>query len=91
MTYVKSRSTVDFPQQIMNLLIVVIGNIYPRFALRHEYIPSLYGKATNIEDIHTILNRRDSDSRWSSYILSTNPGPEVIKLFSCSTQLSMKF
>ena len=42
---------------------------------------------------HTLLKRRVArrHSALSSSMYSVSTGPEVIKLFSCSTQLSIKF
>ena len=40
-----------------------------------------------INDVYWINAAKDTDEMADS----VGPGPEVIKLFSCSTQLSMKF
>ena len=42
---------------------------------------------------HHLSNNAEADNIFARIALdeSSIPGPEVIKLFSCSTQLSMKF
>ena len=46
----------------------------------------------NTIDIYLAVTLQSAEQQLRMYsIVLKNPGPEVIKLFSCSTQLSMKF
>ena len=53
----------------------------------HQNVVHLYSLTLSLQDSKKIAIRAASHNLYRKYI----PGPEVIKLFSCSTQLSMEF
>ena len=55
-----------FPRQIVDVLVVVNREHLPTIRYFHEYLQPFYGEATNIEDIHTIMNWNLQDPRPST-------------------------